>query len=82
MEIVKDTELAAQVVSTMKFIPDTLYFTPPGECFLTGKIEMNSETVGEATQREFLPEEIKILNSIVEKATIRQNEYYQNRHGV
>lgn len=69
-----------QVVATIEFKPDTLFFTAPERCWLSGEIFMNGVRIGKSNVEMFSPQEITALTQIVLNAVDRHHEYLKH-HG-
>ena len=71
---------SAQVVATIEVVPKTLFFTPPGRCWLAVDLLMNGTNIGESKVEIFTPEEMKAMNAIVLAAVDRHHQALRD-HG-
>lgn len=74
MEEITEYSQTAQVIATIEFVPDTLYFTAPRNCWLNGKLLLCGVRIGESTCRDFTDDELRTLNEIVQRAVIRHHK--------
>lgn len=71
---------SAQVVASIEVVPETLFFMPPGRCWLKVDLLMNGTKIGESKVEIFTPEELKALNAIVLAAVDRHHQALRD-HG-
>lgn len=64
----------AQIVATVEFRPDTLFFSPPGHCWLSGHLYLGGARIGESKCAEFSVDEMRVMQEIVQRAVVRHHE--------
>ncbi len=59
----------------IRFVPETLYFTPPNRAWLSGQVFINGKQVGSGKATEFAPEDLLVLSKIITDVSIRHIQH-------
>lgn len=71
-----------QIVATIEFRPETLFFSPPNNCWMNGKLFLGGEKIGESETYNFRKEEIAALRIIVNSACQRHIKFLEENGNI